>query len=62
VVRLLFKDGKPTGVYEDFATGFVSSDASVWGRRVGVAVAPEGSLFLSDDGSGTIWRIAYKTR
>jgi len=62
LVRLLFKDGRPTGVYEDFATGFVSSDASVWGRPVGVAVAPDGSLFVSDDGSGTIWRIAYKTR
>jgi glucose/arabinose dehydrogenase len=62
VVRLLFKNGKPTGVYEDFATGFVNSDATVWGRPVGVAVAPDGSLFVSDDGSGTIWRISYKPR
>ena len=32
VVRLLMKDGKPTGVYEDFLVGFVADDASVWGR------------------------------
>ena len=60
VVRLLFKDNEPTGVYEDFATGFVISDKAVWGRPVGVAIAPDGALFVSDDGSGTIWRIAYK--
>jgi glucose/arabinose dehydrogenase len=60
VVRLLFKDGEPTGVYEDFATGFVISDQEVWGRPVGVAAAPDGALFVSDDGSGTIWRIAYR--
>jgi glucose/arabinose dehydrogenase len=39
-------------------TGFVVSDAAVWGRPVGVAVGKDGSLFVSDDGSGTIWRIA----
>jgi glucose/arabinose dehydrogenase len=58
VVRLLFEGSKPTGVYEDFMTGFVLSDAEVWGRPVGVAVGKDGSLFVSDDGSGTIWRIA----
>jgi len=39
VVRLRFSDGKPTGEYEDFMTGFVASDDAVWGRPVGVAVA-----------------------
>jgi len=59
VVRLLFdKDGKPTGAYQDFMTGFVLSDQSVWGRPVDVQVAKDGSLLVSDDGSGTIWRIA----
>ena len=58
VVRLLFEGGKPTGVYEDFMTGFVHSDGEVWGRPVGVAVGKDGSLFVSDDGSGTIWRIS----
>jgi glucose/arabinose dehydrogenase len=58
VVRLLFEDGKPTGEYEDFLTGFVISDEAVWGRPVGVAVAEDGSLFVTEDGSGTIWRVA----
>lgn len=60
VVRLPFnKDGKPTGEYEDFMTGFVISDKKVWGRPVGVAVAKDGSLFVTEDGpSGTIWRVS----
>lgn len=60
VVRVLFKDGKPTGEYEDFITGFVISDKQVWGRPVGVAVAKDGSLFVTEDGSGTIWRVIHK--
>ncbi|TGT24072.1 sorbosone dehydrogenase family protein, partial [Mesorhizobium sp. M4B.F.Ca.ET.169.01.1.1] len=32
VVRLRFKDGKPTGEYDDFATGFVIADDALWGR------------------------------
>lgn len=59
VVRLRFKDGKPTGEYEDFATGFVIADDAVWGRPVGVAVARDGALILTEDGNGTIWRITY---
>jgi len=59
VVRLRFKDGKPTGEYEDFATGFVISDDAVWGRPVGVAIARDGALILTEDGNGTIWRITY---
>ena len=58
VVRLKFKDGKATGEYEDFVTGFVVSNADVWGRPVGVAVAGDGSLFIGEDGSGTIWRVS----
>lgn len=59
IVRLLFKDGKPTGEYEDFMTGFVTSNGEVWGRPVGVAVAGDGSLIVSEDGNGTIWRVTY---
>lgn len=60
VVRLLFDaSGKPTGEYEDFMTGFVISDSQVWGRPVGVAVAHDGSLFVTEDGNGTIWRVSY---
>jgi glucose/arabinose dehydrogenase len=59
VIRLPFgADGRPTGEYEDFVTGFVVSDQEVWGRPVGVAVAKDGSLFVTEDGSGTIWRVA----
>lgn len=59
LVRLKFKDGKPTGEYQDFATGFVIADDAVWGRPVGVAVAKDGALILTEDGNGTIWRITY---
>ena len=60
VVRLIFKDGKPTGEYEDFLVGFVADDASVWGRPVDVAVARDGSLLVTDDGGDAIWRVTYK--
>jgi glucose/arabinose dehydrogenase len=59
VVRLLFDSaGNPTGEYEDFMTGFVISDKLVWGRPVGVAIAQDGSLFVTEDGNGTIWRVS----
>jgi glucose/arabinose dehydrogenase len=61
VVRLLFDNtGKPTGEYEDFLTGFVISDQQVWGRPVGVAVAQDGSLLVTEDGNGTIWRVTRR--
>jgi glucose/arabinose dehydrogenase len=59
VIRVVLKDGKPTGEYEDFVTGFVTPDGKVWGRPVGVAVGDDGSLFVSDDGSHSIWRVSY---
>lgn len=59
VVRLLFRDGKPTGEYEDFITGFVVSNGEVWGRPVGVAVANDGALIMTEDGNGTIWRVTH---
>ena len=60
VVRLRFKDGKPTGEYEDFLTGFVISNEKAWGRPVGIAVGQDGALFVTEDGSGTIWRVSYR--
>jgi glucose/arabinose dehydrogenase len=62
VVRLPFKDGAPTGEYEDFLVGFVADDASAWGRPVDVAVAHDGALLITDDGGGAIWRVAYAGR
>ncbi|CAN5151454.1 sorbosone dehydrogenase family protein [soil metagenome] len=59
VVRLKFDNGKPTGEYEDFMTGFRSGADDVWGRPVGVAVAHDGSLIVTEDGSGSIWRISH---
>jgi glucose/arabinose dehydrogenase len=62
VIRVIIKDGAPTGEYEDFVTGFVVNDSTVWGRPVGVAVDKDGALLVSEDGSGTIWRVSYSGR
>ena len=59
IIRIIAKDGVPTGEYEDFATGFVIDDRELWGRPVGVAVDNDGALLLSEDAGGTIWRITY---
>jgi glucose/arabinose dehydrogenase len=59
VVRLPLRDGVPSGEYEDFLTGFVLDEDTVWGRPVGVAVAHDGALLVSEDGNGTIWRVTY---
>jgi glucose/arabinose dehydrogenase len=61
VVRAKFQNGRPTGEYEDFLTGFVAAGANgpnVWGRPVGVAVARDGALLVTDDCSGSIWRVS----
>jgi glucose/arabinose dehydrogenase len=62
IIRVIMKDGAPTGEYEDFATGFVINDSAVWGRPVGVTVDKGGALLISEDGSGTIWRVSYAGR
>lgn len=59
VVRLLFRDGAPSGAYADFLTGFVLDNDHVCGRPVGIAVAADGALLVSEDANGTIWRISY---
>jgi glucose/arabinose dehydrogenase len=59
IIRIRLKDGVPTGEYQDFVTGFVIDDSQVWGRPVGVAVAHDGALLVSEDGSGTIWRVSH---
>jgi len=55
----LHQTGHASGEYEDFMTGFVVDNGHVWGRPVGVTVAPDGSLLVTDDGSNSIWRISY---
>ncbi len=59
VVRLRLQNGVPDGTYEDFLTGFVVDDDSVWGRPVGVAVAHDGALLVTEDANGTVWRVAH---
>lgn len=59
VVRVPLDHGHAEGVYEDFITGFVTPEGNAWGRPVGVAIAPDGSLMVSDDASKSIWRVVY---
>jgi glucose/arabinose dehydrogenase len=59
VIRVRLNDGVPTGEYDDFLTGFVVDNRSVWGRPVGVTVAHDGALLVTEDGNGTIWRVSY---
>ena len=62
VVRVPFKQGRPQGFYENFASGFWVAGlarAEVWGRPAAVAVAKDGALLIADDTGGTIWRVAY---
>jgi len=54
--------GHATGEYQDFLTGFVLPDGDVWGRPVGVTVAADGSLLVSDDASNSVWRVRYSAR
>lgn len=60
VIRVLLNHGVPTGQYDDFLTGFVVDNRSVWGRPVGVTVAHDGALLVTEDGNGTMWRVAYE--
>jgi glucose/arabinose dehydrogenase len=57
-VRLIhFEDNKATG-FDDFATGW-AQDNKYWGRPVDLEQAQDGSLLLSDDFNGVIYRISY---
>ena len=58
VIRVRVDHGIPTGEYDDFLTGFVVDNRSVWGRPVGVAVAHDGALLVTEDGNGTLWRVS----
>jgi glucose/arabinose dehydrogenase len=59
VVQIPAKGGEATGEYVDFLTGFVTPEGNVWGRPVGVTVAMDGALLVSDDAADCIWRVAY---
>ena len=59
LIHIPMHNGKADGSYEDFLTGFVTKDGQVWGRPVGVTVATDGSLFVTDDGSRSVWHVTY---
>ncbi len=60
VIRVpLHQTTRASGDYEDFLTGFVVDNGRVWGRPVGITVAQDGSLLVTDDGSDSIWRVSY---
>jgi glucose/arabinose dehydrogenase len=60
VVRVRFRDGNPVG-HEDLLRGFVI-DGAVWGRPAGVLVDRDGSLLVSDDFGGRIFRVQVVQR
>ena len=61
VVHIPFRDGKPAGGYDDFVTGWAPDPAAqtVWGRPAGLLVLRDGSLLVTDDGAGVIWRVSH---
>jgi glucose/arabinose dehydrogenase len=59
VIYIPMKGGHATGEYDDFLTGFVTADGQVWGRPVGITVGIDGSLYVTDDGSRSVWRVQY---
>jgi glucose/arabinose dehydrogenase len=60
VAFVAFKDGQPSADPVPFMTGLVPdpSSGTVYGRPVGVTVAPDGSLLVSDDGAAVVYRIS----
>jgi membrane associated rhomboid family serine protease len=62
VVRIRYENGKPVK-FEDFVTGFLTKDGKAqFGRPVGLATAPDGSLFFTDDTNGVIYRVSYTAK
>ena len=61
VVFVPFERGRPTGAYEDFLTGFLvdPSGPTTWGRPVGLLVLPDGSLLVTEEANGRIYRVSY---
>jgi glucose/arabinose dehydrogenase len=62
VVFIPFADGRPTGGPEDFVAGWMLGEdrEEVWGRPVGLLQLADGSILISDDGAGVIWRVHYE--
>jgi glucose/arabinose dehydrogenase len=62
IVRIVVRDGKPTGEYEDFIVGWSlgENQSKVWGRPVAIVVRKDGSMLVTDDAHNVIWRVTYK--
>ena len=59
VVRISFENNKPVA-FEDFITGFlIDNNKAQFGRVVGIAEHPDGSLYITDDANGVIYRARY---
>jgi len=58
VVRVKVEDGLPDSI-EDFVSGWLMPDETRWGRPVDVEVSPDGSMFVSDDYRGIVYKIRY---
>ena len=64
VIFVPFQNGKPSGSPEDFLTGFIADQdkKEVYGRPVGVAVMPDGSLLVADDAGNRIWKVSVDAK
>jgi glucose/arabinose dehydrogenase len=62
IVFVPFENGQPVAGPEDFLTGWMLDEdkTEVWGRPVAVLQMPDGSLLISDDGSGKLWQVSYR--
>jgi glucose/arabinose dehydrogenase len=61
IISVPFKNGRPAGGYDDFVIGWSPDERSrkVWGRPACLLVLADGSLLISDDGAGRIWRVTF---
>lgn len=59
VIRVPLDNGKASGVYQDFLTGFLDANGNPWGRPAGVTVARDGALIVTDDGTRLLWRVTW---
>lgn len=60
IVRVPVDESGQAGAVQDFATGWLQADGDSWGRPVDVIVAADGSLMISDDAGGRVYRIFYQ--
>ena len=59
IYRVRMEQGRAVA-WEEFATGWLTQDKKFWGRPVDIEIAPDGSLLVSDDFNGLVYRISYR--